>query len=122
MSPERAEKYGKSAKLDAEGDPTASTSVTSIAPGEQLNAFLEQHRSTPPQRPAAALIDLLRRPELSYADLAPFDAERPELPAVIREQVESPHQICRLYRAPGAPVSRQYRRLQSRPLPRGSGL
>ena len=31
---------------------------------------------------------VLRRPELSYADLAMFDPERPELPAVIREQVE----------------------------------
>ena len=34
------------------------------------------------------LMDLLRRPELSYDALAAFDPGRPALPAVIREQVE----------------------------------
>ena len=30
----------------------------------------------------------MRRPQLGYDDLAPFDPERPELPPVIREAVE----------------------------------
>ncbi len=34
------------------------------------------------------LIDLLRRPQLTYDDLAPFDTARPDLPAEVREQVE----------------------------------
>ena len=34
------------------------------------------------------LIDLLRRPQLTYADLTEFDANRPDLPAEVREQVE----------------------------------
>ena len=34
------------------------------------------------------LADLVRRPQLSYDDLAPFDPERPDLPPVIREAVE----------------------------------
>ena len=34
------------------------------------------------------LSDLLRRPRMSYDDLAPFDRERPELTADITEQVE----------------------------------
>ena len=59
-----------------------------IAPGEQLNAFFGARITSTPLKAGCKLIDLLRRPELSYADLAPFDAERPELPAVIREQVE----------------------------------
>ena len=34
------------------------------------------------------LIDLLRRPQLTYDDLTEFDANRPDLPAEVREQVE----------------------------------
>ena len=34
------------------------------------------------------LISLLRRPQLTYADLAPFDPDRPDLPADVAEQVE----------------------------------
>ena len=86
-----------------------------IAPGEQLNAFLEQHHSTP-LKAGCKLIDLLRRPELSYADLAPFDAERPELPAVIREQVEIRIKYAGYIERQERDVE-QYRRLQSRPLP-----
>ena len=37
---------------------------------------------------SARLADLLRRPELHYAELAPFDPERPELPAAVTRQVE----------------------------------
>jgi tRNA uridine 5-carboxymethylaminomethyl modification enzyme len=34
------------------------------------------------------MADLVRRPQLSYDDLAPFDPDRPDLPAPVREQVE----------------------------------
>ena len=34
------------------------------------------------------LIDLLRRPQLTYADLAPFDPTRPALDHAVTEQVE----------------------------------
>ena len=37
---------------------------------------------------SARLSDLIRRPQLGYDDLAPFDPERPALPAVVREAVE----------------------------------
>ena len=36
----------------------------------------------------SSLADLIRRPQLGYDDLAPFDPERPALPAVVREAVE----------------------------------
>ncbi len=36
----------------------------------------------------SSLIALLRRPRISYQDLAPFDSDRPELSPDIREQVE----------------------------------
>jgi tRNA uridine 5-carboxymethylaminomethyl modification enzyme len=32
--------------------------------------------------------DLIRRPQISYADTAPFDPERQELPRAVKQQVE----------------------------------
>ena len=52
-----------------------------------LNAMLEQKGSTPVAN-SARLADLLRRPQVSYADIAPFDAERPPLPDCVTEEVE----------------------------------
>ena len=57
------------------------------APTAELNAFL-QKRGTAPLHDGAPLIALLRRPELHYADLAPFDPDRPDLPPDVAEQVE----------------------------------
>ena len=37
---------------------------------------------------SARLADLLRRPQVTYSDIAPFDANRPELPAAVTEEVE----------------------------------
>jgi tRNA uridine 5-carboxymethylaminomethyl modification enzyme len=57
-------------------------------PGSQaLNALLER-RGTTPVSDGCRLIELLRRPQLTYADLAPFDPERPDLTAAEAEQVE----------------------------------
>jgi tRNA uridine 5-carboxymethylaminomethyl modification enzyme len=57
-------------------------------PGSQaLNALLER-RGTTPVSDGCRLIELLRRPQLTYADLAPFDLERPDLTAAEAEQVE----------------------------------
>ena len=53
----------------------------------ELNAMLEG-RETAPVTNSARLADLLRRPQISYADLTPFDKERPELPAAVTEEVE----------------------------------
>ena len=36
----------------------------------------------------AVQIGPVRRPQLTYADLAPFDPDRPDLPADVAEQVE----------------------------------
>ena len=47
--------------------------------------MLAERGETPP-RDGARLGDLLRRPRLTYADLAPFDPDRPALPgSVVRE-------------------------------------
>ena len=54
---------------------------------EQLNEFLRANGSAQVVS-AARLCDLLRRPELSYEMLAPFDKDRPQLPLEICRQVE----------------------------------
>ena len=53
----------------------------------ELNAMLESRDSAPVSN-SARLADLLRRPNVTYADLAPFDENRPELPLAVTEEVE----------------------------------
>jgi len=52
-----------------------------------LNELLEG-KGTAPVANSARLADLLRRPQITYADIAPFDATRPELPTAVTEEVE----------------------------------
>ena len=52
-----------------------------------LNAMLESRDSAPVAN-SARLADLLRRPNVTYADISPFDPERPDLPAAVTEEVE----------------------------------
>ena len=54
---------------------------------EALNAMLEA-KGTAPVANSARLADLLRRPQVTYEDIAPFDEKRPELPASVTEEVE----------------------------------
>lgn len=58
-----------------------------IGPSEQLNEFLVS-RGTSPLTTGTKLADLIRRPQIRYIDLAPFDGERPPLPFEVAEQVE----------------------------------
>ena len=53
----------------------------------ELNAMLEVRESTPVAN-SARLADLLRRPQVTYADIAPFDPARPELPEAVTQEVE----------------------------------
>ena len=62
-------------------------SHTGIAGSGALNALLAQ-RGTSPVADGCRLIDLLRRPQIGYDDLRPFDPEAPALPRDIAEQVE----------------------------------
>ena len=111
--PERGEKVRRKYQaVQAEIDRVASVGV---APGDAVNGFLAGKNSAP-VRAGCKLIDLLRRPELSYADLARFDPDRPALPAVIREQVEIRVKYAGYIDRQMRDVE-QYRKLQSRPLP-----
>lgn len=60
---------------------------TGLAPSESLNALLEA-KGTAAVLNGSSLADLIRRPQISYSDLAPFDTERPKLPKAVWEQAE----------------------------------
>ncbi len=60
---------------------------TGAAGTPALNALLAE-KGTAAVDSGCRLIDLLRRPQLTYDDLAAFDPGRPELPQAVREQVE----------------------------------
>jgi len=61
--------------------------TTNIAPSPELNQLLSEH-DTAPLQTGCKIADLVRRPQLGYEMLAPFDVERPPLPPDVREQVE----------------------------------
>ena len=58
-----------------------------VAASEALNAMLAA-KETAPVTNSARLADLLRRPQVTYADIAPFDPQRPQLAASITDEVE----------------------------------
>ena len=111
--PERGEKVRR--KYQAVQADIDRVAAVGVAPSDAVNGFLAGKNSAP-VRAGCKLIDLLRRPELSYADLARFDPDRPALPAVIREQVEIRVKYAGYIDRQMRDVE-QYRKLQSRPLP-----
>lgn len=58
-----------------------------FGPSKELNEMLES-RGTAPMETGAHASDLIRRPQVSYKDLEPFDTERPQLLDEVTEQVE----------------------------------
>lgn len=61
---------------------------TFLAPSEELNKLLEE-QGTAPMSTGMRLADLVKRPQLTYDMLAPFDKERPDLPRNVRDKVET---------------------------------
>lgn len=58
-----------------------------LAPGEEINALLES-AGTAPLSTGIRLSELIKRPQVSYDMLAPFDKERPPLSHSVREKIE----------------------------------
>ena len=58
-----------------------------VPASEALDAMLATRESAPVNG-SARLADLLRRPQVTYSDIAPFDPHRPALPASVTEEVE----------------------------------
>ena len=85
VSPERLqaveEKYAaveqEIARLEGKGVPAS----------DALNQMLAA-RNEAPVANSARLADLLRRPQVTYEDIAPFDPDRPRLPTAVTEEVQ----------------------------------
>ena len=88
---------------------------TTIAPSEELNNLLVS-RETSPMKTGTKLIELVRRPELGYEDLAPFDKTRPELSDEIKEEVEIEAKYEGYIKRQQAQIN-EMRRLESKKLP-----
>ena len=60
---------------------------TVVPPSQALNELFVS-RGTSPATTGFKMAELIRRPQISYADLAPFDPQRPVLPAAVSEEAE----------------------------------
>ena len=88
---------------------------TGVAPSTALTALLTE-RGTADAPDGCPLIALLRRPQLHYEDLAPFDPQRPALPPEVAEQVEISVKYEGYIRRQQKQVE-DFRRMESRKLP-----
>ena len=75
-------------------------------------------RGTAAAKTGVSLADLLRRPQISYDDLKPFDAERPELNRAVTEQAEIRLKYAGYIDRQMRQVE-EFQRLEERPLPDG---
>ena len=85
ISEDRWQRYQEKQRMIAQERERVNKTV--ISPSEALTAILVS-RETSDVTTGIRLVDLLKRPELNYAVLAPFDTTRPELPDAVFEQVE----------------------------------
>ena len=74
-------------KLSLIADEKARCESVTVAPNEELNKILVS-RETAPMNTGIRLSELIKRPQLDYEILAPFDKTRPQLPRDVAEQVE----------------------------------
>ena len=61
--------------------------ASGVPGSDALNRMLEEKGSTKVSN-SVRLADLIRRPEIGYDDIAPFDPQRPALPKAVTEEVE----------------------------------
>ena len=85
VSPERLQKVEE--KYDQVRREMARLEGCGVPGSPALNAMLQSRESTPVAN-SARMADLLRRPNVTYEDLAPFDADRPALSADVTAEVE----------------------------------
>lgn len=85
ISDERYQKFLN--KMQLIKDEMNRAAQTTIHVSDDLQKLLVS-RETAPMNKGMKLIELIKRPQIRYDDLAPFDTERPDLPPEIFEQVE----------------------------------
>ncbi len=88
---------------------------TFLGPSEELNKLLEE-KGTVPIKTGVRLSDLIRRPQMDYLSLAPFDKERPNLPFEIAERVETEIKYSGYIERQAAQV-KETERLENKKLP-----
>ena len=88
---------------------------TILPPSEELNALLTACGTTPVAT-GVRLIELLRRPQISYASLAPVDPGRPDLPPLVTDPLETEIKYEGYIRREQADID-EMRRLEGRLLP-----
>ena len=86
-----------------------------VPPSEKLDAILAACGTTP-VRDGAKMVDLIRRPQVTYAALAPIDPERPALEPLVAEQLEVELKYEGYIRREQAQID-EMRRLECRLLP-----
>ena len=85
VSPERLAQVQE--KYNAVNREIARLEGCGVAASDALNAMLAKRESAPVAN-SARLADLLRRPQVTYEDIAPFDPDRPELAPAVTHQVQ----------------------------------
>ncbi len=88
---------------------------TTIFPRKDLNELLVS-RETSPMKSGQKLADLLKRPQLNYALLAPWDLTRPAISSDILEEVETQIKYEGYIRRQEAQI-KEMRRLEGKKLP-----
>ena len=88
-----------------------------VPPSQAFSDHLALNNSAPTTT-GIRLSDLLRRPELTYAGLSPFDPGRPDLPGVVVEQVEISLRYEGYIKRQEQQITR-FRRMEQRKLPDG---
>ena len=86
-----------------------------VPPSAKLDEILAACGTTPVAN-GAKMVDLLRRPQVTYADLAPIDPDRPHLEPLVAEQLEVELKYEGYIRREQAQID-EMRRLECRLLP-----
>lgn len=86
-----------------------------FGPSDELNELLAA-KGTVPLKTGVRMSDLIRRPQMDYFSLAPFDKERPELPFEVAERVETEIKYSGYIERQAAQV-KELERLEGRALP-----
>ena len=90
---------------------------THLAPTPELAALLTELGTTPPAS-GVSLAALIRRPRVGYENLRDFDAERPDLPKSVVEQVEIRLKYEGYIKRQLKQVE-DFKRMEDKPLPEG---
>ena len=91
---------------------------THLAPTPELAALLTELGTTPPAS-GVSLAALMRRPRVGYENLRDFDAERPDLPKSVVEQVEIRLKYEGYIKRQLKQVE-DFKRMEDKPLPEGT--